>query len=438
MRHPRRRGCRTFKESDMQNDSTSGVSEIHSLAVVGLGYIGLPTAAMFASTGLATVGVDVNPRAVDAVNGGRAHIEEGNLDELVERCVQAGHLRAAMRPEPADAFIIAVPTPVGHDSLRQPDVSYVRASGQSIAPVLKEGDIIILESTSPVGTTRMLADLLAQLRPDLKFPQHAGDDADVSLAYCPERIIPGQMLKELVENDRIIGGMTPRCAERAASLYKRFVRGVCHLTTDRTAEMVKLTENSFRDVNIAFANELSMICADLDLDVWKVIEFANRHPRVSILHPGAGVGGHCIAVDPWFIVASAPARSELIRTARHVNDSKPHFVIQQVESALVERPGATVACLGLTYKPDVDDFRESPSLEIATVLSRRHPGRVVCCDPFNGALPSAETSERNIRFVDTDAALQADVIVVLVAHGAFHGFPKPSGKTIVDPVGFWV
>lgn len=412
--------------------------DIATLSVIGLGYIGLPTAAMFASTGLPTIGVDVSQHAVDAVNAGEAHIEEENLSELVDHCVDAGHLRAVLKPEQADAFIVAVPTPVRHDDAHAPDLSYVDSAGRSIAPVLKKGDLIILESTSPVGTTERLARLLAAERPDLKFPQDAGEDADVCLAYCPERIIPGQMLKELIENDRIIGGMTSRCAERAASLYQRFVRGVCHLTTDRTAEMVKLTENSFRDVNIAFANELSMICADQGVDVWKVIEFANRHPRVSILNPGAGVGGHCIAVDPWFIVASSPARSRMIRTAREVNDAKPRFVVETVESMLVNRPDATVACLGLAYKPDVDDFRESPSLEIATMLTEKYPGRVVCADPFSSALPEHEREARQLKFVATGEALeQADVIVVLVAHSAFRSFPQPAGKAVIDPVGFW-
>ena len=422
----------------MLEDQSTQAREINTLAVIGLGYIGLPTAAMFASTGLNTVGVDVSRRAVDAVNKGEAHIEEGNLDELVEHCVQNGLLRAVMEPEAADAFIIAVPTPVGHDDAHIPDVSYIQSAGRSLAPVLKKGDLIILESTSPVGTTAMLADLLAQERPDLRFPQHAGEAADVCLAYCPERIIPGRMLKELVENDRIIGGMTTRCAERAATLYKRFVRGICHLTSDRTAEMVKLTKNSFRDVNIAFANELSMICQDHGVDVWKVIEFANRHPRVSILRPGAGVGGHCIAVDPWFIVASAPERARLIRTAREVNDSKPHYVVGQVDAVLAMQPQWSVACLGLTYKPDVDDFRESPSLEIATILSRKYPGRVTCCDPFAPALTDVEAGRRDIRFVDIERALRdADLIVVLVPHSAFRAYPMPRDKHVLDPVGFW-
>lgn len=409
-----------------------------TLSVIGLGYIGLPTAAMFASVGIDVIGVDISQRAVDAVNSGRAHIEEGNLDELVERCTRAGRLRAVTTPELADAFIIAVPTPVGHDGTHCPDVSYVQAAGRSIAPLLKRGDLVILESTSPVGTTGMLAALLAEARPDLTFPQTSGEDSDVMLAYCPERIIPGRMLEELVENDRIIGGMTPRCAAKAAALYQTFVRGVCHISNDRTAEMVKLTENAFRDVNIAFANELSMICDDLGVDVWKVIDLANRHPRVSILTPGAGVGGHCIAVDPWFIVASSPERSRLIRQARDVNDGKPGFVVAKVDEAASQRPGARIACLGLTYKPDVDDFRESPSLEIATLLSRKYPGRVVCVDPYADALPDREREARGLEFVSLDEALsQADILVLLVAHGAFRGFPQPENAALVDPVGFW-
>lgn len=424
----------------MVDGEKSSIEEesIGRVSVIGLGYIGLPTAAMFASSGIEVVGVDISQRAVDAVNSGKAHIEEGNLDELVEHCVEAGRLRATTTPEPADVFIIAVPTPVAHDESRAPDVSYVQAAGRAIAPLLKSGNLVILESTSPVGTTGMLAELFASERPDLTFPQQAADEADVCLAYCPERIIPGQMLKELVENDRIVGGMTPRCAERAATVYKVFVRGVCHVSTDRTAEMVKLTENAFRDVNIAFANELSMICDELGVDVWKVIDFANRHPRVSILQPGAGVGGHCIAVDPWFIVSSAPERAKIIRTARDVNDSKPDFLVRQVEAAISGRPQAKIACLGLSYKADVDDFRESPSLEIATTLSSRHPGRVVCVDPFAHALSAEEAASRGLVFADIDSALeQADVVLILVPHSGFRSRPRPEGKTVIDPVGFW-
>lgn len=413
-------------------------AQVGILSVIGLGYIGLPTAAMFASAGLEVVGVDVSPRVVEAVNGGRAHIEEGNLDELVERCVKSGKLRATSAPVPADVFIIAVPTPIEAGDVPTPDLSYVRQAGESIAPLLKRGDLIILESTSPVGTTGMLARILHEVRPDLSFPDQAGEEADVCLAYCPERIIPGQMLRELVENDRVVGGMTLRCAERAAAVYKTFVRGVCHISTDRVAEMVKLTENAFRDVNIAFANELSMICRDLDIDVWKVIEFANRHPRVSILSPGAGVGGHCIAVDPWFVVASAPERARLIHLARNVNDAKPEFVIEEVEQAIAAYPDRRVACLGLTYKADVDDFRESPALDIATALSQKYGDTVVCVDPFAEALPVAQASKRGLRFVGLDEAMrECGILVMLVPHQAFRAHPQPESAVVVDPVGFW-
>lgn len=420
-----------------RNPSTPAASEIGVLAVVGLGYIGLPTAAMFASSGLRVHGIDISQRAVDTVNSGRAHIEEGDLDDLVAKCVASGRLTAHLVPQPADAFIIAVPTPVGHDDAHSPDLAYVEAAGRSIAPILKKGDLVILESTSPVGTTGLLARVMSELRPDLVFP--GGDrEEDVSLAYCPERIIPGQMLRELVENDRIIGGMTPACARRAAALYKRFVKGDCLLTTDRTAEMVKLTENAFRDVNIAFANELSMICDKFGIDAWDVIAFANRHPRVSILNPGPGVGGHCIAVDPWFIVASAPEDARLIRQARLVNDAKPHHVMAKVEKALAGRPGARVACLGLTYKPDVDDFRESPALQIASELSRRLPGRVICADPYESMLPHAGLGDLGLEFLPAEQAIEsADVVVLLVGHGAFRFLAIPSGKQVIDTTGFW-
>ncbi|MFQ5971600.1 MAG: UDP-N-acetyl-D-mannosamine dehydrogenase, partial [Alphaproteobacteria bacterium] len=335
------------------------------MCVVGLGYIGLPTASMLARAGLRVTGVDLDRAVVDAVNAGEARGEEHGLAELVGEVVAGGQLRATPTPVPADAFVIAVPTPLRSDGTHGPDLSRVRAAGIAIAPSLKRGDLVVLESTSPVGTTAMLAGILADARPDLSFPHEAGEGSDIRLAYCPERVVPGRMLHELVHNDRIIGGMTRRCAASALALYGAFAEGECRLTDDRTAEMVKLAENAFRDVNLAFANELSMVCYDLGLDPWRVIELANRHPRVSILNPGPGVGGHCVAVDPWFIVASAPERATLVRTAREVNDAKARFVVEQVREAArgMERP--TIACLGLAYKPDVDDFRDSPALEIA-------------------------------------------------------------------------
>lgn len=407
------------------------------LSVIGLGYIGLPTAATFASTGKQVLGIDISRRAVDAVNAGQTHIEEDGLAELVMHCVRSGALRAATAPEPADDFIIAVPTPVDHET-HAPDVSYIDAAGRSIAPVLRAGNLVVLESTSPVGTTQRLARLLASLRPDLRFPLDGEDDPDVHLAYCPERIIPGRMLHELVENDRIIGGMSSRCTERATELYQCFVKGACLPSDDRTAELCKLTENAFRDVNIAFANELSMICGDIGLDAWKVIALANHHPRVNILNPGPGVGGHCIAVDPWFIVASAPERALLVRTAREVNDNKPNYVLEQVAHVMAGQPAPRIACFGLTYKPDVDDFRESPALHIAHTLAKRYPGKVVCVDPFHEALKFAGEPTEGIVFKTAEEALRdATVVVMLVGHSAFRSLPRPVDKAVIDATGFW-
>ena len=289
----------------------------NKVCVVGLGYIGLPTAAVIASRGMEVLGVDVSTYAVETINQGKIHIVEPDLDMLVQAAVMTGKLKAATVPDTADAFILAVPTPFKED--KKPDLSFIEAAVKSIAPFLKAGDLIILESTSPVGTTEKISRWLAELRTDLVLPHQDPDNAQLYVAHCPERVLPGRILQELVSNDRIIGGITPRCAEIATSLYLQFVRGECLQTSSRTAEMTKLTENSFRDVNIAFANELSMICDTLKINVWELIKLANRHPRVNILSPGPGVGGHCIAVDPWFIVDSAPEQANMIRLAREIN-----------------------------------------------------------------------------------------------------------------------
>ena len=275
-----------------------------TISIIGLGYIGLPTAAVFASRKIKVIGVDVNQKTVDTINRGQIHIVEPDLDMVVHAAVTEGYLRATTQPEPADVFLVAVPTPFKGD--HEPDLAYIEAASKSIAPVLKRGDLVILESTSPMGATEQMAAWMAESRPDLTFPQGHGEDSDIRVAHCPERVLPGHVLRELVQNDRVIGGMTPRCSAAAAALYKIFVRGECVITDARTAEMCKLTENSFRDVNIAFANELSIICDKLGINVWELIKMANRHPRVNILQPGPGVGGHCIAVDPWFIVSAAP------------------------------------------------------------------------------------------------------------------------------------
>ena len=429
---------RTFPSADPRATDQGGPVAV-DVAVVGLGYIGLPTASMFASSGLHVLGMDISQRVVDAVNAGQTPIEEEGLPAVVSECVGNGRLRAATNLAPADAFVIAVPTPADHDT-HAPDVRYVEAAGRSIAPVLAKGNLVVLESTSPVGTTQMLARLLAGLRPDLRFPLDGETAPDVHLAYCPERIIPGRMLQELVENDRIIGGMSPKCTERATALYRRFVQGACLPSDDRTAELCKLTENAYRDVNIAFANELSMVCGDIGLDAWKVIALANHHPRVNILNPGPGVGGHCIAVDPWFIVAGAPERARLIRMAREVNDAKPGYVLEQVAHAVAAAavPNPRIACLGLTYKPDVDDFRESPSLQVARSVAARYPGRVVCVDPYHDALQHAGESTDGIVFGELDEVLAAsDVVLMLVGHSHFRKLARPTGKSVIDTIGFW-
>ncbi len=415
---------------------------IRKVSVIGLGYIGLPTAAMFASRKIEVVGVDVNAKTVDTINRGEIHIIEPDLDMVVSAAVSQGYLRATLDPEPADAFLIAVPTPFkGAD--HEPDLSYIEAASKAIAPVLEPGNIVILESTSPVGATEAMAEWLAEARSDLKFPQHAGEEADIRIAHCPERVLPGKVMQELITNDRVIGGMTQRCSLTAAALYKLFVTGDCVIASGpRAAEMAKLTENSFRDVNIAFANELSLICDELGIDVWELIVLANRHPRVNILQPGPGVGGHCIAVDPWFIVSSAPALSPLIQAARGVNASKPEWVIDQVKSALgthlVANPDKTakdvrIAVYGLSFKPDIDDLRESPALEIAERLCAWHAGPMSVIEPYIDALPETlETAQLSGRSTN----IEADIHVMLVDHRDFKGSDRPRGE-IIDARGVW-
>lgn len=408
------------------------------VSVIGLGYIGLPTAAILASQGIEVVGVDVIQKVVDIINQGRIHIIEADLEQLVQKVVQSGHLRATTKPERADAFIIAVPTPFkdGH----KPDVSYIKAAANSIAPVLEKGNLVILESTSPVGTTEELSVWLAEMRPDLKFPHQEGDDADIQIAYCPERVLPGKILKELVANDRVIGGLSAHSTEKAIALYKTFVKGKCIPTNARTAEMSKLTENAFRDVNIAFANELSLICDQLDIDVWELIALANRHPRVNILQPGPGVGGHCIAVDPWFIVDKTPEQAKLIKTAREINDYKPKYVVERVLEAIKEIENPVIACLGLAYKANIDDLRESPALKIVEELANAKVGNLLVSEPHIKILPPSLQKMPHVHLVSRDDAIQrADVILLLVDHSSFktlkHG--NLENKLIFDTKGAW-
>jgi UDP-N-acetyl-D-mannosaminuronic acid dehydrogenase len=408
-----------------------------SVCVMGLGYIGLPTAAVVARSGSRVLGIDVRPDVVETVNQGRVHIEEVDLDALVQGVVQRGLLTAATAPAPADVFLIAVPTPFEGDHV--PDISYVLAAARSIAPVLKSGDLVVLESTSPVGTTEEVRDLIETLRPDLKVPHAGNGAADIAIAYCPERVLPGRILVELIDNDRCIGGITPRCARKALSFYRGFVRGACITTSARVAEMVKLSENAFRDVNIAFANELSMVSDGLGIDVWEVIRLANRHPRVNILSPGPGVGGHCIAVDPWFIVHADPARTPLIRTAREVNDGKMAFAADAAAALIAAHPDAQVAVLGLAFKANVDDFRESPALEVAERLAHRFGSRIAIVEPHIGALPAAFDGT-GARLIDIDTALaECGVMIVLVDHDIFKSVPpeERADKIIYDTRGIW-
>lgn len=417
-----------------------------AVSVIGLGYIGLPTAAAFAGHGVKVIGVDVNQHAVDTINQGKIHIVEPDLDTAVHQCVTNGTLKATLTPEPAEAFLIAVPTPFkGNDY--EPDLSYIEAASKAIAPVLKKGNLVILESTSPVGATEQMSAWLAAERPDLSFPQQKGEDSDIRIAHCPERVLPGQVMRELIENDRIIGGMTSKCSEQAVALYKTFVKGDCIITNAHTAEMCKLTENSFRDVNIAFANELSIICDKLDINVWELISLANRHPRVNILQPGCGVGGHCIAVDPWFIVNKTPDLAKLIHTARLVNDGKPEWVINKVNDAVIEalqkNPNKTlsdikIACLGLAFKPDIDDLRESPALKITEQLAEKYPNQILAVEPNVETLP-AKLAAKNIRHTKLDKALEeADVLVVLVDHKEFKAIQTASiNAVVVDTKGVW-
>ncbi|MBY8820869.1 UDP-N-acetyl-D-mannosamine dehydrogenase [Sphingomonas colocasiae] len=407
------------------------------VVVLGLGYIGLPTAAVIARSGCSVLGIDVSEHVVETVSSGRVHIEEVDLDGLVQGVVARGTLRASTQIEAADVFLIAVPTPFGPDHV--PDIGYILQAATSIATVLKPGDTVILESTSPVGTTEKVRDLLSQLRPDLRVPGKTGEAADIAIAYCPERVLPGRILVELIDNDRCIGGITPRCARKALTFYRRFVRGQCITTNARAAEMVKLTENAFRDVNIAFANELSRVADTMELDVWEVIRLANRHPRVNILQPGPGVGGHCIAVDPWFLVHADPANTPLIRTAREVNDGKTDYVIEKANALVESLPGATVACLGLAFKPNIDDFRESPALKVAEALAQKHGGRIKIVEPHANVLPSAFDGT-GAELVDIDTALATcPIFIVLVDHDVFKSVPadERADKWVYDTRGIW-
>ena len=415
-----------------------------NISVIGLGYIGLPTAAMLASKNINVVGVDTEIQVVNTINEGKIHIKEPDLAEIVKDTVKNGFLKASLTPIPSDAFLIAVPTPFINQKSKipEPNLEFIKAAASSIANVLKREDLIILESTSPVGTSEKLSIWLSEIRPDLSFPHQAGSSADINIAYCPERVLPGKIVRELIENDRVIGGISEKCSEKALELYKIFVEGECVITNAKTAEMSKLTENSCRDVQIAFANELSVICGTLDIDVWELISLANRHPRINILQPGPGVGGHCIAVDPWFIASSDPHNSKIIQIARNVNDAKPDWVVNKakIEIDKIIKSGTksnekdiTVACFGLTFKADIDDLRESPALKIATDIIKFHKGNVVVVEP-NVINSKVEMFD----LVDIEYATKiADIGILLVDHIQFKEFGKPNIPIIIDTRGIW-
>lgn len=396
----------------------------NKISVVGLGYIGLPTAAVIASKGIEVVGVDVNEHAVNTINEGRIHIVEPGLEAMVKSDVEQGLLKAYLTPQPADAFLIAVPTPFKGNNY-EPNLDYIESASKAIAPVLKSGDLVILESTSPVGATEKMAAWIAEARPELKVSGvNADSEVDIFVAHCPERVLPGHVIRELEENDRVIGGLNEASTERATALYKLFVKGECIATNARTAEMAKLTENASRDVQIAFANELSMICDKQGINVWELIELANRHPRVNILQPGAGVGGHCIAVDPWFIVNQNPDEAKLIHQARKTNDFKPDWVIQKIEDAVKGIENPTIACLGLAFKPDIDDLRESPALQITEKLAAKGYN-ILAVEPNVEALPKSLIDLENVKLVSLEEAMQqADAVGVLVKHKEFLGMSE--------------
>ena len=411
-------------------------TQIKDVAVIGLGYIGLPTAAILAENGVRVHGVDVSQRTVDAVNAGTVPFVEPDLADFVERNAKAGRLSASLKTPQADAYIVAVPTPFkdGHS----PDLGYIEAAARGLAPQLRGGELVILESTSPPGATEHMAAVIREARPDL-------DGVTLDFAHCPERVLPGRVMIELVTNDRIVGGSTPEAAQRAKQLYEAFCQGEILVTDCVTAEMAKLVENSFRDVNIAFANELSLICSDLGIDVWELIELANHHPRVNILQPGPGVGGHCIAVDPWFIVDAAPQTARIIRAAREINDGKPKWVVDQAKAAAFDVQQATgrapvVAVLGLAFKPNIDDLRESPALNIAIEVAQQFTGsRILVVEPHVEELPAALAGRDNVELVPAeDGIREADVVLLLVDHDAFASLGATTeGKKVIDTRGQW-
>jgi UDP-N-acetyl-D-mannosaminuronic acid dehydrogenase len=415
------------------------VSAVSSVAVVGLGYIGLPTAVSLATGGLEVIGVDVNPDIVERVNRGETPFAEPDLSVAVSGAVAMGRLHAQQDMPHADAYVIAVPTPFTGD--HEADLSHITAAAEAIAGVLSGGEVVVLESTAPPGTTRRVSELIAARRPDLHLPHVADIPPDVHIAHCPERVLPGRIMIEIAANDRVIGGLTPACAERAVELYRRFCHGELIVTDAASAEMAKLAENAYRDINIAFANELSLICQRLGLDVWEIRQMANHHPRVSILRPGPGVGGHCIAVDPWFIVQAAPDLARLTRTARAVNDHMPAHTAEQIVATSRRFRDPRVACLGLSFKADVADLRESPAVDITARVAAALPDvKIHVVEPHAPSLPARLAEFGNVVMTDAGHAIaESDVIALLVDHGCFRAIKKTqlAGKVVYDTRGMW-
>lgn len=412
-------------------------SAVADVSIIGLGYVGLPLAAILAGKKMSVLGIDIRNDVVENVNAGVAPAFEPQLEEMVRESSEGGYLRAAMQPSLAHVFIIAVPTPIDAD--KRANLSYVFSAVRSIAPVLQAGNLIVIESTSPVGTTDKAAEILAELRPDLTFPHKAPGRSDIMMAYCPERVLPGAAIKELIENSRTVGGLDRRSAEKAREFYARFVTGTLRVTDARAAELSKLAENAFRDVNIAFANEMSMLCERIGVDVWEVIDIANLHPRVNILSPGSGVGGHCIPVDPWFIHEMAPEITPLIRTSREVNDRKPIRIVEQVSGACGGNKQAKIALLGLAYKPNVDDLRESPAVEIVRELAHAGFTNLQVVEPHVTKLPRELDGVAGVHLAGLqDALMRADVVAILVPHDAFADLRRMrfEGAKLIDPVGY--
>jgi UDP-N-acetyl-D-mannosaminuronic acid dehydrogenase len=416
----------------------SPLNTIETVAVIGLGYIGLPTAAILAGNGIHVIGVDVNPDTVESVNRGEVPFVEPDLASYVAGAVSQHKLSAALEAPKAQAYIVAVPTPFNPDHTA--DVSYIKAAARGIAAQLEGGELIILESTSPPGTTQLLGNYLVSLRPDLSLDGAEGKPS-IHVAHCPERVLPGRIMIELVTNDRIVGGLTPEAADLAKSLYAVFCQGEILVTDAATAEMAKLVENSYRDVNIAFANELSVISDKLGINVWELIKLANHHPRVNILQPGPGVGGHCIAVDPWFIVAAAPEEAQLIRQARETNDSKPDWVVKKMQEAVGETASPKIAILGLAFKANIDDLRESPAVAIVEMLSAKLDGaELLVVEPHVDRLPRQLSGLGNVVLQELEPAVAAaDAVLLLVDHDDFKEMDRQlmAGKSVLDTRGIW-